>query len=73
VDGDVAREKTFTVLGEQGSDLFVQTALPAGVQVVTEGRATLSDGDRVAPKETAYEGALSSTRPDPPAPTEVKP
>jgi hypothetical protein len=55
IDGDAARKATFAVQGEQGSDLFVDTALKAGTQVVTEGRATLRDGDPVAAKVLAYE------------------
>jgi membrane fusion protein (multidrug efflux system) len=55
VDGDAARKATFAVEGEQGSDLFVDTSLKAGTQVVTEGRATLRDGDPVAAKVLAYE------------------
>jgi RND family efflux transporter MFP subunit len=67
VDGAVAHKKSFAVLGEQGSDLFVQTTLAPGTPVVTEGRSTLADGDRVAPKEVPYEGALSSNgKPVPP-------
>jgi RND family efflux transporter MFP subunit len=54
VEDGVARKKTFTALGEEGSDLYLDTALPAGAHVVTEGRAALLDGDRVAPKEAAY-------------------
>jgi RND family efflux transporter MFP subunit len=49
-----AHRTTFRIEGEQGSDLFVETALTPGTRVVTEGRATLRDGDAVAPKETAY-------------------
>lgn len=55
VDGDVVRKKTFAIDGEQGSNLFVETALKAGTRVVTEGRATIADGNRVQPKETPFE------------------
>ena len=51
----------------------MEPSLPPGTRVVTEGRALLTDGDRVAPKEAPYGGALSSSRPAPPVPTEVKP
>jgi membrane fusion protein, multidrug efflux system len=54
LDGDVAHRKTYAVDGEQGSDLFVETALPPGTRVVTEGRATLADGDRVEAREVPY-------------------
>jgi RND family efflux transporter MFP subunit len=66
VEGDVARKKTFAVLGESGSDVYLDTALKAGSRVVTEGRALLADGDRVAPNETTG-AALSISKP-PPAP-----
>ncbi len=48
VDGDVAHARTFAVLGEVGSDLYVERALAPGSDVVSEGRALLSDEDRVA-------------------------
>jgi membrane fusion protein, multidrug efflux system len=63
VDGDVARKATFHIEGEQGSDLFVEAALRPGAHIVTEGRATLADGDRVASKEIAYGTELTSRRP----------
>ncbi len=48
VDHDVAHAKTLPVTGEVGGGLyFALAALPAGSLVVTEGRALLSDGDRV--------------------------
>jgi RND family efflux transporter MFP subunit len=58
VDGDVARRRTVEVLGEQGRFLFVRTSsLPAGALVVTEGRGTLVEGDRVrAVRATGDEG-----------------
>lgn len=49
VDGDTAHARTFGILGEKGGSLFCETALPGGAQVVTEGRALLDDGDKVAP------------------------
>jgi RND family efflux transporter MFP subunit len=54
VEGDVARRLTFPIQGELGSDLFLDTALRPGALIVTEGRATLADGDRIAPKEMPY-------------------
>ena len=59
VDGDTAHKETFVVLGEQGSDVFVQSSLAPGTRVVTEGRATLTEGDKVAPKEVPYESGPS--------------
>ena len=54
IDGDVARKTSLRVEGERGSDLFVESSLVPGARVVTEGRATLGDGDRVAAKEAPY-------------------
>ncbi len=51
VEGGVARKKTFAVQGEEGSNLYLETALAPGASVVTEGRALLADGDRVTVKE----------------------
>ncbi len=65
VDGDVARKSTVTIDGEQGSDLFVETALEPGALVVTEGRATLDDGDRVTVKEVPYAAGPPEGRPAP--------
>lgn len=48
VDHDVAHAKTLAVTGEVGGAVyFLPAALPPGSLVVTEGRALLSDGDRV--------------------------
>jgi RND family efflux transporter MFP subunit len=50
VEGDFARTKTIKVLGESGGWLFVEPTLPAGAQVVSEGRALLLEGDKVTVK-----------------------
>jgi len=48
VDHDVAHAKTVAVMGEVGGAVyFLPASLPAGSLVVTEGRALLSDGDKV--------------------------
>lgn len=47
VEGDVARKRVVTVRGERKGQLFLAPELPAGAKVVTEGRGTLADGDRV--------------------------
>lgn len=52
VDQGVAHALTVPVKGESGGSLFVDPSLLAGASVVTEGRALLEDGDRVAAKET---------------------
>lgn len=48
---DVAHQKTFDVLGESNGQLYLDPALGAGSQVVTEGRALLKEGARVAMAE----------------------
>jgi RND family efflux transporter MFP subunit len=60
VENDVAHVRPLVYQGEQGSSIFVDTSLPAGTLVVTEGRTLLSDGDHVAYK---LEGAASTTHP----------
>jgi multidrug efflux pump subunit AcrA (membrane-fusion protein) len=65
VEGDVARSKTFTVKGEIGGDLYLDTALAPGARVVTEGRPLLEDGDRVSAKE----GVDIPAAPLPPTPS----
>jgi RND family efflux transporter MFP subunit len=47
VDHNVARKAVYPLKGERGGSLFLDSALPAGSHVVTEGRALLKDGDRV--------------------------
>ena len=50
VEGDVAHTRTVEVKGELGGGLFVDESLAAGTRIVTEGRALLTDGDRVSAK-----------------------
>jgi RND family efflux transporter MFP subunit len=68
VDGDVARKRTFEIQGEEGSTLYLATTLKPGSRVVTEGRALLRDGDRVAPMEAVARAPAptSGTSPTPP-------
>jgi RND family efflux transporter MFP subunit len=54
VEGGVAHKTTYKTVGERGGTLFVDPLLKAGAQVVTEGRALLADGDRVAPKQVPF-------------------
>ena len=49
VEGDAARARTVAIKGESGGSLFVDASLADGAQVVTEGRALLTDGERVSP------------------------
>jgi RND family efflux transporter MFP subunit len=60
VEGGVARKKTFAVLGERGSDLYLASDLKPGTLVVTEGRFALTDGDPVAAHEIAYAKEVST-------------
>jgi membrane fusion protein (multidrug efflux system) len=57
VEGGVARSRTVPVLGERAGALFVGAELPPGARVVSEGRALLADGDRVAAHLDAAPGA----------------
>ena len=72
IDGARVRKATFLVEGERGSDLVVDSALEPGTHVVTEGRATLRDGDLVAPREIPY-GAGRPPPTPPAAATETSP
>ena len=73
VEGDVARAKTLLVKGESGGSLFLAPVLTAGSRVVTEGRALLSDGDKVVAKEAeAPVPSVSSASPAPPPTGEPK-
>jgi RND family efflux transporter MFP subunit len=66
VEGGVARARSVAVVGEAGGDLYLSADLPAGAQVVTEGRALLVEGDRVSAR-------VESPRPAPaPAALQVK-
>jgi membrane fusion protein (multidrug efflux system) len=50
VENDVAHLRQLTLLGERGDGLYFDPrTLPANTQIVTEGRALLTDGDAVAP------------------------
>jgi RND family efflux transporter MFP subunit len=50
VEGDVAHARTVPVVGEALGVLYVDTTLAPGTMVVAEGRALLTDGDRVSAK-----------------------
>jgi hypothetical protein len=65
VEGDIARAKTFLVLGESGGKLFLEVALQPGAMVVTEGRALLVDGDPVAPKLAPAAPSSAQATPSP--------
>jgi RND family efflux transporter MFP subunit len=61
-EGSIAHTRTIPVLGESGGNLFVDPKLPAGTCVVSEGRALLQEGDRVAPKEQTAEQTSEAKR-----------
>jgi RND family efflux transporter MFP subunit len=65
VEKGVARKSTYPVLGERGSDLFLDTSLKAGTLVVTEGRTALSNGEKVAASQIAYTVAPIGTSASP--------
>jgi RND family efflux transporter MFP subunit len=47
--GDVAKQAVVKLVGERGGTVFVDPkGLPAGTDVITQGRSTLSDGDQIA-------------------------
>jgi membrane fusion protein (multidrug efflux system) len=50
VDGARARKGVHAVLGQHGGSLFLATTLAAGEHVVTQGLASLRDGDRIKAK-----------------------
>jgi membrane fusion protein, multidrug efflux system len=63
VEGGIAHKTTFQTRGERGGTLFVDPALKPGAQVVTEGRATLADGDHVAAKPVPFTVTASASSP----------
>jgi len=50
-----AHQETLEVLGEKGSELYVDPALVAGTPVVVEGRRGLREGDSVSARERGAE------------------
>jgi len=67
VDSDVAHSKTLAVKGEAGGSLYLETSLAPGARVVTEGRALLEDGDKVAASEATESLPAPQSAPTPPA------
>jgi membrane fusion protein (multidrug efflux system) len=64
----VAHKATFKTKGERGGTLYLDTALKPGTAIVTEGRAVLAEGDRVAPKTVPFVATASAVVPKDPAP-----
>ena len=58
VENGVAKKRTVEVLGERGGSLFVARELAPGALVVTQGRASLANDDRVSAK-------LENAKPEP--------
>lgn len=48
VEGDIVHARVLALKGELGRNLYLEPQLPPHARVVTEGRALLEDGDRVA-------------------------
>ena len=76
--GEIARTRTFSFLGEGQGLLYVSPAdIAPGTPVITEGRALLNEGERIAPRleqQPAPEGAVApSGIPAKPVVAEQKP
>jgi membrane fusion protein (multidrug efflux system) len=67
IDSDVVHKRTFGIQGEEGSNLYLDTTLKPGSRVVTEGRALLTDGDRVMPTDATFVATNSTSPPIAPA------
>lgn len=63
VEGDVAHARVVPLLGEAAGQLYLDTKLAPGSRIVTEGRALLSDGDRVAAKVEAPAAPVPEKKP----------
>lgn len=63
VEGETARLLTVPVVGEASGRLFVDPALKPGAWVVTEGRALLHDGDKVAARLDASDEPTAPAAP----------
>lgn len=59
VDNGVAQKKSFPLLGEKGSDLYLDPSLKAGTLVVTEGQFVLTNGERVEAKQASLTAQAS--------------
>lgn len=62
VEGGVARARVARILGEVSGKLYVERTLPPGAEIVTEGRALLSDGDAVSARAPAPESGAGEPR-----------
>lgn len=60
VEDGVAHSRSVPVVGERGGDLFLDTALPAGAEVVVQGRGQLLDGDKVTARQDPGEAKAAN-------------
>lgn len=58
----IAHKRSYGVRGERGGTLFLDSSLPAGTPVITEGRAVVHDGESVAAKEAPFAAASASAQ-----------
>lgn len=65
VKDGAAHKLKIAVLGESGGSLFVASKLSAGTRIVTEGRALLKDGDRVADNLESFTPVQAAPAPPP--------
>jgi len=68
VQGSKAQRETYPVLGELGGAVFLDPSLKAGTPVVSEGRATLTEGDNVAPKQVPFTSSSAAPAGKAPSP-----
>jgi RND family efflux transporter MFP subunit len=63
VSDNVAHAKTVAMKGEREGKVYVETALPPGSWVITEGRSSILEGDRVKAKhaDRAPDAALKTS------------
>jgi hypothetical protein len=64
VENGAATKKTFPILGEKGSDLYLDSALKPGTLIVTEGQFVLSNGEHVNAKQATYATAQGPSASD---------
>lgn len=64
IQNNVAQKKSVKLIGERGASIFVDPKeLPAGTQVVTQGRGLLANNDKVAAKLDGPQAAGPGTKP----------
>ena len=68
VEAGKAHKATYPVQGELGGALFLDPSLKPGTPVVSEGRATLAEGDAVAVKQVAFTASSTTATAKEPSP-----